>query len=52
MQLPDFTNPGTGNLDVLQDFDFDSFLHQDGEGGDPFSFDTSGFLEGGEIGAE
>jgi hypothetical protein len=38
--------------DVLQDFDFDSFLHQDGEGVDSFNFDTSGFLDGGEIGAE
>jgi hypothetical protein len=46
-----FVNPVNGNADVLQDFDFDSFLHQDGEGVDNFSFDTSGFLEG-EIGAD
>lgn len=38
--------------DVLQDFDFDSFLHQDGEDNNPFTFDTSGFLDGSEIGAE
>lgn len=48
----EFTNPTAGSMDVLQDFDFDSFLHQDGEGVDNFSFDTSAFLDGGEIGAE
>jgi hypothetical protein len=46
----DFTNPAMG-ADVLQDFDFDSFLHQDGEQ-DGFGFDTSPFMEGGEVGAE
>jgi hypothetical protein len=45
----EFANNGP---DVLQDFDFDSFLHQDGEGVDNFGFDTSGFLEDGGIGAE
>lgn len=45
----EFANNGP---DVLQDFDFDSFLHQDGEGVDNFNFDTSGFLEDGGIGAE
>jgi len=38
--------------DVLQDFDFDSFLHQDGEDVNNFNFDTSGFLDAGEIGTE
>jgi len=42
----EFANNGP---DVLQDFDFDSFLHQDGEGADNFNFDTSGFLDSGEI---
>jgi len=48
----DFANPGNGNMDVLQDFDFDSFLHQDGEGVDNFNFDSSAFLDGNEIGAD
>ncbi|KAK0103986.1 hypothetical protein ONS96_005091 [Cadophora gregata f. sp. sojae] len=48
----DFANPGNGNMDVLQDFDFDSFLHQDGEGVDQFNFDSAAFLDGNEIGAE
>ena len=43
----DFANPAT-NGDVLQDFDFDSFLHN--EDADNFNFD-SGFLEA-DIGAE
>lgn len=52
MQM-DFNGPGMNNSDVLQDFDFDSFLHQDGDNGDAFAFDPSGFnMEGGEIGAE
>ena len=38
-------------MDVLQDFDFDSFLHQDGEGVDNFNFDAFG-IDGNEIGAE
>jgi hypothetical protein len=51
-QPMDFANPGNGNMDVLQDFDFDSFLHQDGDGGvDSFNFEFSG-LDGNEIGAE
>lgn len=40
----------TTGQDVL-DFDFDSFLHQDGEGADNFNFDTN-FLDSGEIGTE
>jgi hypothetical protein len=32
-------------MDVLQDFDFDSFLHQDGGTEDNFTFDTSAFLD-------
>ena len=49
----DFANPLTSS-DVLNDFDFDSFLH-DGTGGDDgtFDFGNSAFgMEGGEIGAE
>jgi len=38
--------------DVLQDFDFDSFLHQDGDVNDQFNFGDTSFLDGGEIGAE
>lgn len=38
--------------DVLNDFDFDSFLH-DGEENPPFDFNgTFSTMEGGEIGAE
>jgi hypothetical protein len=49
----DFANPNNGNMDVLQDFDFDSFLHQDGGvDGNEFNFDTTNFLDGNEIGAE
>jgi len=48
----DFTNPNMATTDVLQDFDFDSFLHQDGDGADQFNFDTSAFMEDGAIGAE
>jgi hypothetical protein len=49
----DFANPNMGGSDVLQDFDFDSFLHQDGGDADTFAFDASGFgMEGGEVGAE
>lgn len=48
----DFANPAMGTADVLQDFDFDSFLHQDGGDNDGFSFDPSSFMEGGEVGAE
>lgn len=44
-------NP-TNGTDVLQDFDFDSFLHQDAEVTDGFGFDTTGFLDGDVIGAE
>lgn len=47
----DFANPAMGSGDVLQDFDFDSFLHQD-DGADAFAFDSGFNLEGGEIGAE
>ena len=48
----DFANPNGGNMDVLQDFDFDSFLHQDGEGVDNFDFNSFGHLDSNEIGAE
>ncbi|PMD65837.1 uncharacterized protein K444DRAFT_624384 [Hyaloscypha bicolor E] len=44
--------PNNGSLDVLQDFDFDSFLHQDGGAEDNFNFDASGFLDENTIGAE
>jgi hypothetical protein len=33
----DFANPAMGTADVLQYFDFDSFLHQDGGDNDAFS---------------
>jgi len=39
-------------MDVLQDFDFDSFLHQDGDGVDAFNFDSGFMDESGQIGAE
>jgi hypothetical protein len=39
-------------MDVLQDFDFDSFLHQDGGVEDNFNFDTSAFLDENPIGAD
>ena len=48
----ELANPlDTGN--VLNDFDFDSFLH-DGDGSnEPFDFNTTfSGMEGGEIGAE
>ncbi|KUJ18053.1 uncharacterized protein LY89DRAFT_36187 [Mollisia scopiformis] len=49
----DFANLGNGNSDVLQDFDFDSFLHQDeGVGDGSFNFDGFQGLDGGEIGAD
>lgn len=48
----EFANPNNGNMDVLQDFDFDSFLHQDADAGDSFNFDAFGGLDGNEIGAE
>jgi len=37
-------NENPSNSDVLQDFDFDSFLHQDGENGE-FNFDTTGIFD-------
>lgn len=48
----DFAAPGMGNDNVLQDFDFDSFLNQDGVEGDSFTYDASAFIEGAEVGAE
>ena len=49
----DFVNPLVSN-DVLNDFDFDSFLHEDGDNQGAFDFNASTFgMEGtGEIGAE
>jgi hypothetical protein len=47
----DFVNPSMGSGDVLQDFDFDSFLHQDNVE-DNFAFDSAFNMEGGEVGAE
>jgi hypothetical protein len=47
----DYANPLTSG-DVLNDFDFDSFLH-DSNTGEDGTFDFSaGFMEGGEIGAD
>jgi hypothetical protein len=51
MQM-DFSNPAMGGTDVLQDFDFDSFLHQDATDTDQFGLDPMGFMEGNEVGAE
>jgi hypothetical protein len=48
----DFNINPAGSADVLQDFDFDSFLHNDADGNDNFNFDTSQFLDASEIGAE
>jgi hypothetical protein len=39
-------------MDVLQDFDFDSFLHQDNDVGDNFTFDAFPMDDGGQIGAD
>jgi hypothetical protein len=47
----EFTNPAMGT-DVLQEFDFDSFLNQDGGDTDQFGIETLPFIEGNEIGAE
>ncbi len=47
----DFANPAM-NGDVLQDFDFDSFLHQDSADVDQFNFDNVGFLGENEVGAD
>lgn len=48
----DFANPAMGSGDVLQDFDFDSFLHADNDT-DAFNFDAGFALgEGNEVGAE
>lgn len=44
----DFANPGNG-MDVLQDFDFDSFLHNDDQDSGAFNFDATGFLDDGGI---
>ena len=47
----DFANPMTSD-NVLTDFDFDTFLH-DNNGTDDGGFDfNASFMEGGEIGAE
>ncbi|RDL38963.1 Uncharacterized protein BP5553_03303 [Venustampulla echinocandica] len=47
-----FADPGTGSMDVLQDFDFDSFLHQDTDDVNNFNFDNFPLEDGGQIGAE
>lgn len=45
----EFANPLTSN-DVLNDFDFDSFLHDNDNGGETFDFNAGVFLDGNEIG--
>lgn len=45
-------NDSLGTTDVLQDFDFDSFLHQDVNDNEAFNFDGSGLEFGDGIGAE
>ena len=47
----DFANP-TMNGDVLQDFDFDSFLNNDADNQDAFGFDAAQFSMENEVGAE
>ena len=47
----ELTNPITSN-DVLNDFDFDSFLHDGDAATESFDFNTFGGMEGGEIGAD
>lgn len=51
-QLPGFGESAGSNMDVLQDFDFDSFLHQDADGVDNFGFDSFPLDDGGQIGAD
>lgn len=46
----DFAHPMAGG-DVLQDFDFDSFLHNDSNEAEQFNFVGDFGLEG-EVGAE
>jgi len=46
----DFANP-LNSSDVLNDFDFDSFLHES-NGEDQFDFNAGAFMEGNEIGAD
>lgn len=40
-----FADHGNGNMDVIQDFDFDAFLFQDSEGDETFHFDSAAFLD-------
>lgn len=47
----DFANPIDSN-NVLQDFDFDSFLHDGDGGGDAFDFTNTFDMQGGEIATE
>lgn len=47
-----FADPATGSMDVLQDFDFDSFLHQDTDDVNTFNFDNFPLEDGGQIGAD
>ena len=46
----EFANPLTSS-DVLNDFDFDSFLHDNDNGGEAFDFNAGVFLDGGEMGS-
>jgi len=50
IQTFEFADPANGNMNVLEAFDFDSFLHQDED--NAFSFDTGNFLDNNEIPAE
>lgn len=48
----ELTNPALSG-DVLNDFDFDSFLHDNDGDNQPFDFNGAfSGMEGGEIGAE
>jgi hypothetical protein len=49
----DFTSGLGATNDVLQDFDFDSFLHDGDDNNGPFDFNPATFgMEGGEIVAD
>jgi len=52
LDFDNFQFANNGTTDVLQDFDFDSFLHQDGEGVNEFNFDAASFLDTEQIGTE
>ena len=48
----DFAGANNNSMNVLQDFDLDSFLHLDGGVEDNFNFNISAFLDENPIGAD